>query len=145
MKISDIMTQNPETISPNASLSEAAEKMSRVGCGALPVVKEGMVVGIITDRDIVVRALAHYNDPEEALVQDFMSYDIAYCFADQAIDEAVETISSRRVCRVPILDRNTHLLVGMVSLSHVAEYLSNPHLIGEMVNKVRERRKTMAA
>ena len=92
MQIQEIMTQNPESVAPNDPLCVAAEKMSHLNCGVIPVVEDGKVCGIITDRDIVVRAVAKHKDPERSLIKDFMSNSVASCSIESRVPSRLQKL-----------------------------------------------------
>ena len=109
------MTQNVEVVQSDATIQEAAVKMRDVNVGAIPVVNGKEVVGMITDRDIVVRGTAAGRDPVNTRVKDIMTDKLLYCFEDQDIKEAAKMMSDYQVRRVPVVDQQNHL-VGIVSL-----------------------------
>lgn len=88
MKIKDIMTRAVETVRPDASIAEAAEKMERLDVGPLPVCDGDTLLGMVTDRDLTVRATATGQDPTRTTVQQVMTPDVVYCFEDQNVREA---------------------------------------------------------
>ena len=119
MKIKDIMTTSVEITSPDDTLQEAARKMRLKDCGILPVGKNDRLVGIITDRDIVTRAVARGLDPDDACVGDVMSVDIKYVYEDESLDDLAHNMAALQVKRLPVLNRQKRL-VGIVSLSDIA-------------------------
>ena len=119
MKISEIMTPNPDVIDPNASIREAAKRMRDDNVGALPVCENGRLIGMVTDRDIVMRAVAEDRTPSQTTVRDVMSERIIYCFDDDDIDAAARGRAEHQIRRVPVLNRDKRL-VGIVSLADLA-------------------------
>jgi CBS domain-containing protein len=119
MQVLDIMTPNVEVIHPEATLKEAAEKMSRLDIGPLPVCDGNRVVGMLTDRDITVRATALGRDPNTTAVAEVMTPEVIYCFADQEVEIAAQMMERRQIRRVPVLDRDKRL-VGIVALGDLA-------------------------
>ena len=115
MKLKDLMTKNVEVVQTDATVQEAAAKMRDVNVGAIPVVNGKEVVGIITDRDIVLRATAAGRDPTNTRVKDIMTDRLLFVFEDQDIQEAAKLMSENQVRRVPVVDQQNHL-VGIVSL-----------------------------
>ena len=89
MELRDIMTRNVEVVNGNASLKKAAAKMKKLDVGLIPVCDGDRLKGLLTDRDITIRATADGRDPSKTKVNEVMSTDIAYCLEDQAVDEAV--------------------------------------------------------
>lgn len=119
MKIKDIMTTSVETVSPDDTLQEAARKMRVEDCGILPVGKDDRMVGVITDRYIVTRAVARGLDPDDACVGDVMSVDVKYVYEDESLDDLAHNMAALQVKRLPVLNRQKRL-VGIVSLSDMA-------------------------
>jgi CBS domain-containing protein len=118
MRVSEVMTSNVTTIAPAQTIKEAAECMSALDVGALPVGEDGRLIGMITDRDIVVRGVAHSRGPD-TLVGDVMSSKVCYCYQDQELGEIAANMGDIQVRRLPVLDREKQL-VGIVSLGDIA-------------------------
>jgi CBS domain-containing protein len=118
-KINEIMTPNPEVLPQDATLSDAAERMKDLNVGMLPVVRDRSVVGIITDRDIVVRGIAENYGPLETRVSDIMSTDVVTCPMDSSIEDAVLAMEEHKVRRLVITDRSGKP-EGIVSLGDIA-------------------------
>jgi CBS domain-containing protein len=112
------MTRDVGIISPDETLKKAACRMAELDVGVLPVAEGDRLVGMITDRDMVVRGIADDLGPS-ALVRDVMTPDVKYCFADQEIDEIVDNMADIQVRRLPVLDRDKRL-VGILSLCDIA-------------------------
>jgi CBS domain-containing protein len=119
MQVSEIMTREVETIAPDASLQAAAEAMEAMGVGSLPVCDGKRLVGTITDRDIVVRAVAAGCSPVDALVKDCMTEDVAYAFCDEQTEEVLERMKVLQIRRLAVLDRDKNL-AGIVALGDIA-------------------------
>ena len=119
MQVSEIMTRAVETIAPDASLQAAAEAMEAMGVGSLPVCDGKRLVGTITDRDIVVRAVAAGWSPVDVLVKDCMTEDVAYAFSDEETEEVLERMKVLQIRRLVILDRDKNL-AGIVALGDIA-------------------------
>jgi CBS domain-containing protein len=122
MKLSEIMTPDVQVVSPDASIVEAAEKMRSLDVGVLPVTDGKRLVGIITDRDITVRAVAEGRDPKGTRVRDCMTSGAVFCFEDQDSEEAVMVMEEQQVRRLPVLNRDRQL-VGVVALADIATKL----------------------
>src|ERR687886_3098224 len=127
MQLQDVMTPAVEVIAPEASISEAAEKMSHRDIGPLPVCDGERVVGLLTDRDITVRAVAAGRDPRMTQVRDVMTPDVVYGFEDQDVQDAVRLMEQYQIRRLPVLNRSQRL-VGIVSLGDLAVHLGNQPL-----------------
>lgn len=119
MRIGDVMSRDVCVVSPATTLREAAREMARRDVGCLPVGEDDRLVGIVTDRDIVVRAVAQARPADVTTVQDVMTTDVRCCYEDQSLDDAIEAMRRHQVRRLPVLDRQ-HLLVGIVSLGDIA-------------------------
>jgi CBS domain-containing protein len=119
MKIHEIMTKGIHSVSPDTPVIEAAGLMRLHDIGVVPVLADGHVVGMLTDRDIVLQVTADGDDPRTTPVHDVMSRGSISVFADQEIDEAVDLMQRYQVRRLPVLDRRSEL-VGIVSLGDVA-------------------------
>ena len=119
MKIHDIMHKDCCYIEADESLQLAATKMQREDVGALPVARNDKLVGMITDRDIVVRGVAVNKDVRRTKVSDLMSSGVLYCFDDDDVEKVAENMAQQKVRRLPVVDREKKLL-GMVSLGDIA-------------------------
>ena len=119
MKVREIETRSPQIISAEAMICEAAIKMNEWNIGMLPVCHQDRLVGVITDRDLVIRALAKGYDPLNTLVKDVMTPGICYCFEDDNLEDVARTMEERQIRRMPILNTDKRL-VGIVSLGDFA-------------------------
>jgi CBS domain-containing protein len=138
MQVKEVMTRGVECVRPNASLEEAARRMRDMDVGALPVCGDNdRLVGMITDRDITVRAVAEGHDARMARVQDIMTPDINYCFEDQGVREAAHIMKEHQVRRLVVLNRDKRL-VGIVSLGDLAVLTGDEELSGEILERVSE-------
>ncbi|MET0690693.1 MAG: CBS domain-containing protein [Candidatus Binatia bacterium] len=131
------MTRNVEVVNGNASLKEAATKMKKLDVGLIPVCDGDRLKGLLTDRDITIRATADGRDPSKTKVNEVMSTDIAYCLEDQAVDEAVILMEARQIRRLPILNQDKQL-VGIVSLADIAVHVGDRDLTGETLEEISE-------
>jgi CBS domain-containing protein len=118
-KIADIMSTDVQTLQPQESLRRAAQCMRTLDVGALPVCDGERLLGMLTDRDITVRAIADGLNPDQACVSDIMSPDVECCSADQDVEEAKQLMGDRQIRRLPVIDANRRL-VGIVSLGDLA-------------------------
>jgi CBS domain-containing protein len=137
MRLSNIMTGSIETIPPSASLAEAAKKMASQDIGSLPVCAERrQVVGIITDRDITVRAVARGMDPNQTRVEEVMTRDVLSCSSEAEVEHACELMEKRQVRRLLVTGQDD-TPVGIVSLGDIALCLRE-NQAGEVLKKVSE-------
>jgi CBS domain-containing protein len=137
MLVRDIMTANVEVVSPDETLEQAARKMDELDIGPLPVCEGQRVVGLLTDRDITVRATAAGCDPKTTLVADAMSADFIWCYEDQDVREAARLMEEHQVRRLLVMSRSNDL-VGIVSLGDLATEAGEPGRLGEVLKKVSE-------
>lgn len=118
MKISELMTHDVETVSPDQTAQEAAAFMLRADAGAIPVCEDGRVVGMITDRDIAVRGVAEGLGPQ-ASVRQLMTSEVHCANADDDVEDIAEQMSESQVRRLPVVDSDRRL-VGIVSLADLS-------------------------
>ncbi len=137
MQIKDIMSTNVQVTYPNCTLLEAADRMKVLDIGALPVCDGDQVVGMITDRDITVRAIAEGLDPWTTMVREIMTADAVCCYAYQEVVEAARLMKDRQIRRLMVLDRRQRL-VGVISLGDIAVGTADDLLAGETLEKVSE-------
>ena len=136
------MTAHARCVGPDNTLVEAAGLMRELDVGALPVCEGDRLEGIVTDRDIVLRATADGRDPNSMLVREVMSHSIVHIFADQEVEEAVHLMEDCQVRRLPVLSRAKRL-VGIVSLGDIATS-SNPAFSGMALRDVSQPRQPTA-
>ncbi len=118
MKIEQAMTRDVRTIKPSTTLREAAKLMVEIDAGSLPVAENDKLVGMLTDRDIAVRAIAAGKGPDTT-AGETMSPQVLYCYVDQDIDEVCQNMADQQVRRLPVVDRDKKL-VGIVSIGDLA-------------------------
>jgi len=118
MKVSKCMTRDVELVNPTQTIREAAQMMADLDAGALPVQQDDRLVGMITDRDIAVRAVAQGKSPETP-VRDVMSPEVLYCFDDQEIEDVSRNMGEVKVRRLPVVNRDKRL-VGIISIGDLA-------------------------
>jgi CBS domain-containing protein len=118
-RVRDVMVRHVLTIDSSATLREAAQRMREENVGMLPVVDSGRLRGILTDRDIVVRAVVRGGDVGLMRVEECATMDVACARPDWSVDEAMRLMSNRQIGRLPVLDRDDRV-VGIVSLSSIA-------------------------
>lgn len=119
MNISQVMTPDVKVVSPTDSLQSAAFLMRENDVGLLPVGENDRLIGMMTDRDITIRAVAEGLSPEETEVQQVMTSEVEFIFDDYPVEEAARYMSELQVRRLPVVDRN-HRLVGIISLGDVS-------------------------
>jgi CBS domain-containing protein len=136
MKLKEIMTQEVEVIHPDDSLQSAAQKMRERDIGFLPVCEGDRLIGVVSDRDIIVRVIAEGKDPKAMMGRDLVTAPVIYCFEDQDVEEAARVMQENQIRRLVILNRDKRL-VGVVSLGDLA--MNRPAVqSGEVLQSVSE-------
>jgi len=118
-KLREVMTRKVETVRPEDTLATCADKMRRLDVGTMPVCDGERVLGMITDRDITVRATADGLDPNRTQVEQVMSAEVIWCFEDETVADATRKMSDRQIRRLLVMSRDKRL-VGVVSLGDLA-------------------------
>lgn len=134
MLVKDAMHRGAQFIDPDALITDVAEKMRDDNIGALPVGENDRLIGILTDRDIVVRGLTGKSDPLQLKVRDVMSNEIVYCLEDEELDDAVRLMERKEIRRMPVIDKHRRM-VGMLSIGDVAA-AATPTIISETMRAV---------
>jgi len=137
MRLREIMTRDVEVVRPEDSIADAARKMEDLNVGALPVCDNGRLVGVLTDRDVTVRATAEGANPRTHSVGDTMTRDLVYCTEDQDVSDAEELMRTRQIRRLPILGSDQRL-VGIVSLGDLATDDEDSRRSGRILEGVSE-------
>ena len=119
MKVSEAMHPGAIWIDPDAPLFDVAARMDKDDIGALPVGEHDRIIGMVTDRDIVVRGICDRGDPLQLTARDVMSQPIIYCTTNEDLDDAVRLMERKQVRRLPVMDEHRRM-VGMLSLGDVA-------------------------
>jgi CBS domain-containing protein len=133
----DVMTREPVYCAPDDPVSRVAELMREHDIGSLPVIEAGRLVGIVTDRDVVVKVVAGDRSVEGATVRDAMTANPASCGEDEPLDRAISLMADRQVRRMPVVD-GTGRLVGIIAQADVATRLSGERQAGELVEAISE-------
>jgi CBS domain-containing protein len=120
MKIKDVMTPDVSFVGPQTQILEIARKMRDADIGSTPVVENDRLIGIVTDRDIVLRIVAEGRNPLAATARDAMSSGMLYCFDDDSVDDVLENMGDNQVRRLPVVNREKRL-VGFVSLGDLSK------------------------
>jgi len=115
MQVKDVMTRGAQCIAPDATLQEAARQMKGLDVGPLPVCENDRIIGMLTDRDIAVRAVAEGKDPRKTHVREAMTEGISYCFEDDDVADAARLMKEKQIRRLVVLNRDKHL-AGIVDL-----------------------------
>ncbi len=134
MKARDIMTYSLETIQATESVQNAALKMEQMNIGAIPVYDREVPVGIVTDRDIIVRAIAHGKNPAITTVGEVMTPNVLFCTEDMPIEEVAHIMEYKQIRRLPVKNDRGQF-VGVISLGDLA-MSANKELAGEVIKEV---------
>jgi|SRR3954470_7058661 CBS domain-containing protein len=134
MKIREIMTPDAQCVRPDETLVDAASLMRQLDVGVLPVCDGENVVGMITDRDIAIRAVADARHPATTMVREIMSPGTIVVYDDQDVDDAVRIMEEHQIRRAPVMNREDEL-IGIVSLGDIAVDASTD-LCGEVLKRV---------
>ncbi|WP_029010085.1 CBS domain-containing protein [Azospirillum halopraeferens] len=118
MRVSEAMTRDVRVAGPDQSIRDAARMMADINAGVLPVGENDRLVGMITDRDIAIRAVAQGKGPD-AKVRDVMTADVRYCFDDDDVESVARSMGDNQVKRLPVVNRDKRL-VGIISLGDLA-------------------------
>jgi CBS domain-containing protein len=134
MKVKEAMHAGVQWVEPKTPLSTIAKLMRDYDVGSLPVGENDRLVGMVTDRDIVCRAVANGRDLATATARDVMSSGIIFCRADEDLDDAVRLMEKKQVRRLPVIDKDKRM-VGMLSLGDIS-HTGSRQLCGEVLQAV---------
>jgi len=137
MKLKEIMSTDVEVIHPNDTLQTTAQKMRDRDIGFLPVCDDDRLIGVLTDRDVIVRAIAEGMDPNVTIGRDLVTSPAIYCFDDQSVDEAAKLMHDNQIRRLVVLHRGDKRMVGVVSLGDLAVNVDDK-LSGEVLQSISE-------
>lgn len=118
-QVSQVMTRGVRAMSPNDTMIKAAQAMEELDVGVIPVCDGDRLVGMVTDRDLVIRGVAQGRPADNTRLNEVMSPEVRWCYDDQSVDEVAEQMRDAQIRRVPVVDHDKHL-VGMLSLGDVA-------------------------
>lgn len=130
--VSEVMEPGPEIIAPDQTLEQACRKMKDINCGILPVGSKEHLEGVITDRDIIVRAIADGVDPAIAIVKDYMTPGVHCCKESHTLKEAGEMMSSNNVSRL-IVEDDAGAITGILSFGHALRSDAGKEDVSEMM------------
>ena len=136
MQVSQILTREVETIRPDTSVKEAAQRMRSMDVGALPVCDGRRLLGMVTDRDITIRIAAEGRDVNNTPVQEAMTPGIDFVFEDSDVQEAARIMKDRQIRRLPVLSRGKEL-VGILSLGDLSQ-AGDDRTSGDTLQKISE-------
>ena len=134
--VSQVMSRGVRALAPTDSVVRAAQLMEELDVGAVPVCEGERLVGMVTDRDIVVRGVALGLGGQDAKLSEIMSREVRSCREDEPVDDVLNTMSIHQIRRMPVLDRQQHL-TGIVSLGDIAASVRNQH-VAESLGEISE-------
>ena len=137
MQLKDILTRDPVVLSPDVPLKEAAQKMRDIDSGVMPVGEDDQLLGMLTDRDITIRATAEGKDPNNTPVREVMTPEVVYCFEDDDVRDAAKKMEEHQIRRLIVLTRDKRL-AGIVALGDIAVHAPSDQLAGEIAEAVSE-------
>jgi CBS domain-containing protein len=135
MRVSEVMSRDVVTVPVDATLVEAAELMKAYSIGFLPVVASNIVVGVLTDRDLVVRGMCERANPYLTPVRSVMSPEVIWCEEQDVLTDAADILADNQVHRLVVLDKDGKL-AGLLSLDDMAAKMSSDRLLGDLVRHV---------
>lgn len=139
MKVKQLMNKRPDYIASDLSVQMAAEEMLKRDIGFLPIGDslQDRLIGVLTDRDIATRCVAKKHDPAKIIVKDIMTPKVLYCFEDDDVEIAAESMERMQVHRLAVLNEKKRI-VGVLSFSDIATKAHNVRLCGEIIEKICE-------
>ena len=136
MQVRDAMTRDVRVATPGQTIRDVARLMAEIDAGSLPVGENDRLIGMITDRDIAVRAVAQGKGPDTPVREVMTTDQVMYCFEDDDIDDVAKNMGEVKVRRLPVMDRNKRL-VGIISLGDVAQ--REQKAAGKSIEKIVEK------
>ncbi|MBT8472046.1 MAG: CBS domain-containing protein [Marinicaulis sp.] len=143
MQVKDVMTKGIRIAEPDENLAHAAKKMRTQNIGALPVIEDRQLVGMITDRDVAIRAVGANMDPSVTEVREIMTDDCLWCAENEELEDAVRIMEQNQVRRLPVMNDKKEI-VGMLSLEDVALH-APASLTGEVLKAVASKKGELTA
>ena len=141
MQLKEFINYRVEVVHPNDTLQHAASKMKDLDVGSMPVCEGQHLVGILTDRDITIRATANGQDPTKTMVREVMTPDVFYCFETQDVEEAAKIMTENQIRRLFVLNEEEEL-VGITSLGELATVTGDRAMAGATLQRISEPAET---
>lgn len=135
MQVKSVMSRNPEVLSLNATLRQAADEMQKHDCGFLPIGDNGEIAGVITDRDLALRAIAQGKDPNKILVKDIMTKKVLFCKEDDDVKTVAHNMGRDQIRRLVVLDKGSRI-AGVISLGDIARKCHDAALCGQTMTEI---------
>lgn len=137
MQVKEALSQNVQYANPTTSVSQVASLMKEHDCGSIPVAENDKLVGMITDRDIVLRCVAENRDPLTMQAEECMSKGILYCYETDTLEDILENMGQEAIKRLPVVNKDKKL-VGIVSFGDLSAACKDKSCAGETMEKIRE-------
>jgi len=134
VEISEAMHRNADWVSTETSVADIAKLLKKNDIGAVPVQENDKLVGIITDRDLVLRVTAEGRDPEKTSAKEVMSQNVIYCETHQTVEDAIHLMDQKKIRRLPVMDESKQV-VGMLTVGDISHSVSR-ELVGELMHAV---------
>lgn len=145
MKCNEVMTKNPVYCLPTDNLVKVAQLMKNSDIGAIPIIENEetkILVGILSDRDLVLKILAEERDPQSTKVEDVMSRKVITCQTDDDLEKALDLMAEHQLRRIPIIDGDNRI-VGIIAQADVATRLNQPEKTGEIVKDISQSKSKL--
>ena len=137
MKVKDALTKDVQYANPETSIRQVAQLMKDYDCGSIPVAENDKLIGMITDRDIILRCVAQDHDPLSMTAKECMSSGMLYCYEDENVEDVLENMGEQAVKRMPVVNKDKKL-VGIVSFGDLSACCENKIWAGEAMENIRE-------
>lgn len=138
MLVKEVMSRNPDALSEEMTLKQAAHEMQKHDFGFLPVKHDGQIIGVITDRDLVIRALANGLDPNKAKLKEVITKELYYCHEDDDIKQVTDMMSQKQVHRLAVYD-NKNQLSGVISIGDIARKCKDTAMCGRLTEAIHQK------
>ena len=145
MKCNEVMTKNPVCCLPNDNLVKVAQLMKNSDIGAIPIIENEetkMLVGILSDRDLVLKIVAEERDPQSTKVEDVMTRKVVTCQTDDDLEKALDLMTEHQLRRIPIIDSENRI-IGIIAQADVATRLNQPEKTGEIVKEISQSKSKL--
>lgn len=121
MKVGEIMSKHVQLVKPHDSLHETAKKMKEKDLGCVFVEEQDRLVGVVTDRDIVVRGISEHKNLESLKIKDVMTQKVLYCYEEDSVESVAQNMAKNQVRRLPVLNKDKRL-VGVISIGNISHH-----------------------
>lgn len=135
MKVKEAMSKKPDFIPPTMNLTDASKEMLKYDFGFLPIGENDRLIGTVTDRDITIRAIAKGKDPNKTLVKDVMTDEILYCFEEDELEKAAQSMGEEQIHRLVVLNKDKRM-TGVLSIGDLARSDEDNKLLGLVIKMI---------